>query len=160
MKPLVYIESSVVSYLTAQPKDVITQGRVAVTAAWWEQSAQDYECVLSQYVLDEVGVGNEDKAKRRLEVIQACRVLDVDRESVEALGDELLARHALPAIARLDALHIASAALAGVDWLLTWNFKHIANARQMEAIYRVCRDNGYEPATIITPDAMLQMNSN
>lgn len=104
MKPLVYIESSVVSYLTAQPKDIISQGRVAVTVAWWEQSAKDYECILSQYVLDEVGVGNEDKAKRRLEVIQACRVLDVDRELDEAL----------------------------------------------------C----YEPATIITPDAMLQLNSN
>jgi hypothetical protein len=101
--------------------------------------------------------GHPEASKRRYEALQNLGVLTLDETQTETIAKALLAGKALPSVAWLDALHIGACASAGVDLLLTWNFKHIANVHQLASIERICRECGFEPARIITPDALLQM---
>jgi PIN domain len=157
-KPKVYVETSVISYLTARASsDMISMGRAATTHEWWNNRGDDYEWVVSRYVLEEALAGHPEASKRRLDALQTLGVLTLDEAQTETIAKALLAGKALPNVAWLDALHIGACASAGVDLLLTWNFKHIANIHQMASIERICRECGFEPARIITPDALLQM---
>ena len=96
-----------------------------------------------------------DAAARRLDALRICVVLEVDA-NVAGLGRALLAAHALPEKARLDALHVATAAVHGMDYLLTWNCKHIANAATRGMIEETCRSAGFEPPIISTPEELMQ----
>jgi predicted nucleic acid-binding protein len=157
-KPRVYIETSVISYLTARASnDMITMGRAATTQEWWNNRSDDYEWVVSRYVLDEALAGHPEASKRRHDALLTLGVLSLDEPQTELIARALISGKALPSIAWLDALHIGACASAGVDLLLTWNFKHIANIHQMASIERICRECGFEAARIITPDVLLQM---
>ena len=155
MKARVYLETSVVSYLASrQSRDLIVAAHQALTIEWWEARRQDFELVASVYVIEECAQGDTDAARRRLALIQGVAILPVSAQS-ESLATALLAGSALPAHARLDALHIACAALNGVDYLLTWNCKHIANFERLPAVERICRENGFEPPRICTPAELM-----
>lgn len=153
-KPAVYIETSVVSYATSRPsRDLITAARQALTREWFDLHAGRYELFVSQVVIAEASAGSPGPANDRTTFIRDFQVLEVSTESGE-LADVLVARHAVPAIAAEDALHIALAAVHGMDYLLTWNCKHIANAVRRLAIDKVCRRSGYEPPIICTPEEL------
>ena len=158
MKPKVYIETSVVSYLTAWPRrDLIVAAHQALTVEWWRRGLPRYQPVISQFVLDEAALGDADAARDRLDALAHFPLISAPAAEIERIAVALVARHALPAKARYDALHVAVCACAGVDYLATWNYKHLANANKLALVERVCRDCGYEPARIVTPSELMEV---
>ena len=156
MKPLVYMETSVVSYLTArQSRDLVVAAYQEVTREWWHVASGRFDLVASELVVTEAGAGDADAASARLEVLRPVALLNIT-ESSEALARRLLDLGAVPRQAAADAAHIAIAATNGVDFLVTWNFKHIANAAMRSRIERVCRQAGYEPPVICTPNELME----
>jgi predicted nucleic acid-binding protein len=148
--PKLYIETSVVSYLTARgSRDLILAAHQEVTRTWWA-SRDGYDLYVSQFVLDEAAAGDSEAADRRPEVLREMPLLNASTE-VLALAGRLLAERGMPAKARIDALHVATAAVHGMDYLLSWNCKHIANATLRTRIESICRTAGFEPPVICTP---------
>ena len=155
MKARVYLETSVVSYLASRPShDLIVAAHQALSLEWWDARRHDFEIVASVYVLEERAQGDADAATRRLALIEGVAIVPVSVDT-EALAAAFLTGGALPREARLDALHIACAALNGVDYLLTWNCKRIANFERLPAVERICSENGYEPPRICTPAELM-----
>ena len=155
MKLKVYIETSVISYLTARPsRDLITAAHQQLTIDWWEDRRTDFDLYVSQLVVREASAGDENAASRRLEIIEPTPLLELNEEAL-ALARSLLEDGPLPAKASEDALHIAIATVHGMDFLLTWNCKHIANAEMRNLIEEVCRSKGYEPPITCTPEELL-----
>src|SRR5271168_4175406 len=110
MAERVYIETTVVSYLTARPsRDVVIAGHQQVTHEWWDSRRQSYELCVSQLVLQEAAAGNPQAAQERLAVLQSMTFLETTPAAL-ALAKALLQAGALPAQAADDALHIAVAA--------------------------------------------------
>ena len=155
MKPHVYLETSVISYLAARPnRDLIVAAHQQVTHEWWTSRRADFRLVTSRYVFEESSQGDPTAAQERLAYLQLCPAL-TDTPAVEALARKLVARGALPPKAFLDALHVAAAAVAGVEYLLTWNCKHIANVEILPLIESVCRSEKLSSPRISTPLELL-----
>lgn len=155
MAERVYIETTVVSYLTARPsRDVVIAGHQQVTHEWWDTRRANYELCVSQLVLDEAGAGDAQAAQERLWVLQPMLVLETTAEALE-LAKELLQAGALPAKATDDALHIAVAATKAIPFSLTWNCRHLANAVMRPVIEAVCKAKGFQAPIISTPEELL-----
>ena len=151
MKQRVYLETTIVSYLTARPsRDLILAARQEVTRQWWEERRGHFEIYVSQAVLDEAGRGDPEAANRRLELLRGVPRLLVTEQAV-GLARDLVKAHALPEQSVEDALHIAVAAVHGMDILMTWNCRHIANAAIVDKVRAACADLGYPPPVICTP---------
>ena len=156
MKPIVYIETSVVSYLTARPsRDVVIAAYQEVTREWWRVAPGRFDLVASELVVTEAGAGDTEAARTRLKSLEAVPLLDATADA-EELTRKLLELGAVPPKAAADAAHIAIAATNGVDYLITWNFQHIANATMRSRIERVCRRAGYGPPVICTPNELME----
>ena len=150
MKPKAYIETSIVSYLTGwQSRDLVLAAHQQVTRDWWA-SRVNFELFASQFVLDEAAAGDEGASASRLTALADVAVLEVTEDAI-VLAGRLIAGGGLPSQARVDALHVAMAAVHGMDYLLTWNCRHIANATLRGKIEELCREAGFEPPTICTP---------
>ncbi len=159
MKSRVYIETSVISYLTARPsQNIVTAGQQIITRQWWSGHAA-YDLCTSQLTIDEASKGDLTAAAERLAVLSTLPVLAMD-ETARQLGDELVRRLAVPAKALDDAYHVAIAAVNGVDYLLTWNCKHIANLQMRTLIEQVCLSAGFKPAAIGTPQELFTDGEN
>jgi predicted nucleic acid-binding protein len=149
----VYIETSIVGYMTARSsKATIFLARQQLTHQWWAYHRRNYDLVTSQLVLDEAGAGDPVAAQDRLALLDHLPLLDIQRPDVSKMADHLIAKHLLPAKAAADARHVAVAAVFGVDYLLTWNCRHIANAATLPGIYRLIRDFGFELPLVVTPE--------
>jgi predicted nucleic acid-binding protein len=147
----VYIETSVVSYLTALPtRDLLAAAWQNATSRWWEGQRQCFELVTSQLVIDEAGKGHPEAAKRRLQRLADMPHLSMP-DAVTDLAKALIQEGALPKKATDDALHVAISAYHGVDYLLTWNCRHIDNAETKPVIRSVCAVLGYTCPEICTP---------
>ncbi|MCE9548108.1 MAG: type II toxin-antitoxin system VapC family toxin [Planctomycetia bacterium] len=156
MKPKVYLETTIVSYLTAwRGRDIVMAAQQEITREWWTNRRSAFEVYVSQTVVVESSAGDKDAAQRRLEVLAQLPRLDITQDA-ERLARELMTRVPLPAKAQIDALHIAISAVNGMDFLLTWNCTHIANATLRSKIESVCRLAGYEPPVICTPQEMIE----
>lgn len=156
MMQRVYIETTVVSYLTARPsRDVIIVGHQQITHDWWDQCRVDYELCVSQLVLQEAGDGDPQAAQERLAVLAKTSLLEITEEAV-TLGEELVKVGTLPAKAENDALHIAVAAAHHVPYLLTWNCRHLANAVLRPRIETVCASKGFKAPIICTPEELME----
>ena len=156
MLPTVYMETSVIGYLTAQPsRDVVTAGYQQVTRHWWQTAQNRFDLVASELVLLEAGAGNAEAARARLAILDEVRLLEATTEAAQ-LTERLLELGAVPRKAAEDAAHIAIAVTNGNDYLVTWNFRHIANAVRRSSIERACRRAGYEPVVICTPNELTE----
>ncbi len=134
MKPSVYIESSVISYLVSKPsRDIIVAGRQAITNDWWTNHRHRFELRISILVEEEIGRGDPSAASLRIEKISAIPSLSISDEATE-IARLLLSQGVVPMGSEEDALHIGIASAQGVDYLLTWNCKHINNAETKAAI--------------------------
>jgi predicted nucleic acid-binding protein len=157
VKAKVYIETTVISYLTARPnRDVVIAGHQKITHDWWQTCRERFELVASQLVVREASAGDSRAAQKRLERLATLTLLEVTEEAV-TLAQELLTTGAVPEKAAEDALHLAIAVTNGVEYLLTWNCKHLANATLRTKIEDACRSAGYEPAIICTPEELLEV---
>jgi len=155
MKPRVYLETTIPSYLTAWPsRDLVRAAHQQITRDWWDRRRAEFELYISQVVLRECQAGDATAAAERLKILQDLPLLEQTEEATR-LAQALVDRVPLPERAAVDALHVAIATVHGVDYLLTWNCTHIANATLRDPIESVCRENGYEPPAICTPDELL-----
>ena len=151
MKPRVYIETTIISYLTAwrSPQLVMAANQEA-TRNWWDEERVRFDLFVSQIVIQEASAGDAAAAQRRLESISGLAELPITDE-VNLLAKELIDKTPLPEKAKLDALHIATATVNGMDYLLTWNCRHIANATLRNAMSQICQTAGYDLPVICTP---------
>jgi len=154
VRPKVYLETTVISYLAAQPsRDIVVAAHQELTRQWWDQRREDYHLVVSEIVVREASAGDPAAAERRSRILAGVDVLEVGQAALE-LAEQLIHRGAVPAAAAEDALHIAIAVTNGVDYLLTWNCAHIANAAMRRAIDDVCIAQGFEPTVLCTPEEL------
>ncbi|MEW6302865.1 MAG: type II toxin-antitoxin system VapC family toxin [Verrucomicrobiota bacterium] len=156
MKPKLYLETTIPSYLTAWPsRDLIVAGHQQVTEEWWRTRKSHFDIHISQLVLDEAADGDKAAAKERLAVLADFPLLDVTDEAV-ALAAKLQTPATLPPKAAKDAAHIAIAAVHGMHFLLTWNCTHINNAAIIADIERICSDQGFACPVICTPEELMR----
>lgn len=154
MRPRAYIETTIPSYLTAWPsRDLIRAAEQQQTVLWWARRAE-YELVGSELLLEECGAGDPAAAAARLAAITDLPVLEQGPD-VAALAEALVREVPLPRNAVADAMHIALAAVHGIEFLVTWNCRHIANPVLRPQVEAVCRAAGYEPPVICTPGELL-----
>lgn len=150
----VYIETTIVSYLTAKPsRDLIIAGRQQITRDWWDEHRMGFELCISQLVVREAEQGDPQYAQQRLELLQKMLLLDTQKDALE-LAKKLVSLGALPQKAFEDALHIAVAAHQQIPYLLTWNLRHMVNARLRPLIERTCEKFGYKAPIICTPEEL------
>lgn len=153
----VYIETSIVSYLAAHPSaNLLAAACQQVTREWWETERRDFKLFISELVVLEAKAGDAHAAARRLALLRGIPELRIT-DAVKDLAEEFLSEGALPAKAQADALHIAVAAVHRVDYLLTWNCRHIDNPATKPAIRSVCASNGIACPEICTPIEIREM---
>lgn len=155
-KPKVYVETSIPSYLTArQGDDIRANANQDTTLEWWKIRRPHFDLFVSEFVIAEASRGDPNAAQRRLAAIDGIPELEATQE-VRLLGQALISEGPIPPRAELDAYHIAVAAVNGMDYLLTWNCTHIANAVMRAGIESTCRKHGYEPPVICTPQELME----
>ena len=150
-KPKVYLESSTISYLTARPtEEPIRKARQILTRQWWTRRAS-FDLYISQTVIDEIAEGDPDAAELRLQAIQGIPFLNINR-NVERLAEAFVSSGAVPEYAKADAQHIAFAAVFGMDFLITWNQKHIAAVKKKQQIEAIIEGFELKPPRLFTPE--------
>lgn len=153
-KRAVYLETSLIGYATSRSgRDLVVTARQQVTREWFAGGARAFDLYVSQLVLREAAAGDPAAAAERLVLLERIPLLAIT-DSAGELASGLVDKGAIPRNASEDALHIAIAAVHGMDFLLTWNFRHIANAAMRHSIEVVCREAGYEPPLICTPEEL------
>ncbi len=156
IKPKVYIETTVVSYLAARPSADTTLGaRQRVTRQFWENYSDNFEFVVSDVVITEIRQGDEIAAQRRVDALAGLTVLELSPEAV-ILALELINAGAVPPHSLPDAQHIAIAVVNGIEYLTSWNYKHIVNETKRQHIDLVCRAAGYQPTILYTPVELIE----
>ena len=153
----VYVETSVIGYLASRPgADIIFAANQLMTLEWWNDHRSKFELFASQAVVDECSAGDPTAARERLVFLDGIPVLAVNAMT-RNLAQELIRRVGLPAKAAVDAVHIATAALNKIDYLLTWNCKHIANPAFRHKIEDVLGDADLRSPVICTPQEILNV---
>ena len=157
MKPRVYLEMSVISYLVGwlNQRSILVAHNQEFTREWWSTRRQEYELYSSQVAIDESRRGDASLAEARMTFLAEAKLLGVT-DAATALAFELLQHTSIPKKADVDALHVAVAAVHGMDYLISWNYRHIVNANSLPKVYSICRSLGYEPPLICTPQELLE----
>jgi predicted nucleic acid-binding protein len=154
MAASVYVESSIISYLTSRPsRDLVKAGRQAITFEWWLRSKKEYEVYISALVEEEIAGGDPVAAAKRLEAVANIPSILITSEA-QSLAEALVASKAVPDNSVRDALHISIAATQGIEYLLTWNFKHINNAETKALIARVVEADGWVCPVLCSPEEL------
>ncbi len=154
MAASVYIESSIISYLTSRPsRDLVKAGPQAITSEWWLRSKKEYAVYISALVEEEIAGGDLAAAAKRLEAVANIPSILITSEA-QLLAEALVASKAVPDNSVRDALHIAIAATQGIEYLLTWNFKHINNAETKALIARVVEADGWVCPVLCSPEEL------
>jgi predicted nucleic acid-binding protein len=154
MKPRVYVETTVISYLTARPTlNALQEGRRQVTLRWWARRRAAFDVQISPLVHAEASRGDAVAARARLDAINGLPMLPLDDRAL-SLASALICPGAIPRKATDDAAHIALCAVHSITYLLTWNFKHIANAEIRLKLDYICASNGYRLPIICTPEEL------
>lgn len=156
MRRSVYIETSVISYMVGRrnQRDVIVAAHQKLTREWWEYRRTEFELFGSAVLIEEALRGDPVLAKARMDLIEQLRLVDVTAAS-RSLAGRLIGKSVLPPKANADALHIAVAAVQGIEYLLTWNCTHLANAVMIPRVNSICRAAGFEPPYICTPEELM-----
>jgi predicted nucleic acid-binding protein len=155
MKKKVYIETSIISFLGGRPsRNLLAAAWQSITTDWWENRRELFDLYVSELVLEEAGRGDEDAAQKRLKNLESIPLLAVTDSAVE-LSKKLLEQGALPQKATDDALHIALASVHNIDYLLTWNCRHIDNAETKPIVRSVIITNSYFCPEICTPQELM-----
>ena len=155
-RPKVYVETTVVSYLVARPShDATLAARQQTTQQLWMEYAGNFEFVVSDIVLTEISQGDAMAVQRRLPVLAELTVLNISPEA-NTLAQNLIDAGAVPQNLRPDAQHIAIATVNSIEYLISWNYKHIVNETKRDLINQVCRAAGFQPTTLYTPIELIE----
>jgi predicted nucleic acid-binding protein len=158
MKKRLYIETTVVSYLTAKPsRDIIIAGHQGATRDIWPELSVKFETYVSALVFEEARKGDRDQAQLRVAAIESFPMLDID-DDARILAETIIAKKGIPSQYPEDALHIAVAAVNGIEIVVTWNFAHLNNPFIRKILRRIIEDEGYECPEICSPEELLEVN--
>lgn len=156
IKPLIYIETSVISYLTARTsRDVLTAARQTWTREWWDVAHQHWVLKASELVVEESAKGDTAAAQMRLAALNNLELIPITQEMQE-LAQQLIATGAIPATEPEDALHIALATLSGAHYLVSWNFAHLVGPDTKIRLLDTIRSLGKTPALLTTPEELME----
>ena len=156
-KAKVYLETSFISYMVGKDtSNVKIASEQAWTRKWWEEIAPTCDVFVSNFVLEEAKDGNAEFVTKRIDFIKNIPFLDYDTEKVATLAEKLLGDEAFPPNAAIDANHVATASVCGMDYLLTWNCKHIANPIRLPKTQEVIRKLGYPCPQILKPSTYFE----
>ena len=151
----VYLETTIISYLVARPsRDLIVAAHQQTTHDWWENRREAFACNVSQVVIDEASAGDPNEIRKRLAIIRDLPVLEVTT-SAESLAQAIIASGVIPPRAVRDAAHVAVAAVHRIDYLMTWNCRHLANAQIMRKMEEVCNRSSECMPLICTPEELM-----
>jgi len=154
-KQTVYVETTIFSYLAARPsRDAVTAARQVITRQWWDRQRQKYSLFVSAAVEAECLRGDAGVAQIRRALLAETLLVPLNQRILE-VARILIAPGAIPDNAEADAVHIAAAAVAECDFLLTWNFRHIANVHIRREVERILARYGYTKTTICTPEELI-----
>jgi hypothetical protein len=156
MKPTLYLETSIVSYYAGRPsRDLIVAARQQVTRDWWENQRRDFALYVSALVQQESQRGDPADVRKRQRALKGIPLLRITPEA-EELAEALMQTGPIPREYPDDALHIAVASTSGMDFLLTWNFRHINNARMKPQVAGIVARFGYEYPVVCTPQELME----
>ncbi|HET7433217.1 MAG TPA: type II toxin-antitoxin system VapC family toxin [Thermoanaerobaculia bacterium] len=157
MKARVYLETSVISYLIGwlNQRSILVAHNQEFTREWWSARRHEYELFSSAVAINEASRGEGPLANERLGFLAETTMLDITGAAL-SLARQLLSHTRIPAKADVDALHVAVATVHGMDYLLSWNCKHIVNGNILPQVYAVCRAAGFEPPFICTPLELME----
>jgi len=157
MKKYIYIETTVVSYFTAKPsRDIMIAGHQEATRELWTKLSTRYETYISALVFQEAGRGDPEQARMRLAAITKFAMLDIDNEA-RLLAEKIIAKKGIPSQYPEDALHIAVAAVNGIEVIVTWNFAHLNNPFTRNKVRKIVESEGYSCPEICSPDELLEV---
>ncbi|MCA9185148.1 MAG: type II toxin-antitoxin system VapC family toxin [Pirellulaceae bacterium] len=152
----VYLETTVVGTIASRDHpDPIMLARQLSTRQWWSDAGSRFDLRISDLVIAECSAGDPTAASERLQVVAGIDIL-APTDDAESLAEALMAGKAVPESEPRDAAHIALAAVHGMNYLVTWNFKHILNPHLQRRINEICRESGFIPPTICTPEQLLE----
>ena len=159
MKQKLYIETSVISYLVAKrSRDLLIAARQEATAELWTKlHSSGFTGYVSTLVHREAQQGSPEQAKKRIDALSTFTILDIEQEA-QALAEQILTAQAVPAKYPNDALHMAVAAVNGMDVLITWNFAHLNNPIARMKIRQIVEDNGYQCPEVCSPEELLEID--
>lgn len=157
MRPTIYIETTIISYLTARPsRDLIAAGHQQITAEWWELVRPKVDCFVSPFVIEEASRGDSAMVARRLEAIASFPVLR-QNDTVDELARRYFEKMSIPERARIDAFHLAMASAYEMDYLLSWNCRHIASAQVQKMTQRMNDELEIQTPIMCTPEALMEV---
>lgn len=159
MKRSLYIETTVVSYLTARPsRDLLVAGHQEVTRELWPRLTRVYDTYISALVYEEAARGDAEQSAKRLAAIKPFRMLDID-EDARRLAEKIVAGKGIPREYPEDALHIAVAAINAIAVVVTWNFAHMSNPFTRMMVRQIVDNEGYICPEICSPEELLENES-
>lgn len=154
-RPAVYLETTFVSYLTSRPsRDLVTAAHQQLTHEWWDTRRDLFTVFVSPLVIDEAGRGDTEAVARRMQVLNGLPLLAVT-EGAADLAEDFVTQGPLTERAAVDALHVAIAAVNNMNYLLTWNCKHIANAETHFRMQTICSASGWQLPILCTPEQLM-----
>ena len=155
MKKKIYLETSFISYLTGSlSRDLVVVANQQVTQEWWFKRKEEFALFISEFVIQESQRGDTQASNKRILVLESLPILETNEASVD-LPEKFIKSKIIPKKAIQDSLHIAIATVHEMNYLLTWNCSHIANAEIQKGILKICLAEGYEMPTICTPNELM-----
>lgn len=156
-KSTLYLETTIPSYLTSNPsRDLIVAAHQQITHDWWSGAREEFDLYISEAVLEEISAGDPGAASRRLALVEGIPILALTGEIGE-LAEEYRQKLRLPEGAQLDAIHLACAVVNELEYVLTWNCKHLANGRIIQKLQSINLDLGRPTPIIVTPEELLDL---
>ena len=157
MKPNVYLETTVISYLAAKPsRDIIVAAHQQITGEWWELARGNVTGFISPFVIQEISAGDPEAAQKRLHIVEEFSVLELNPE-IQSLALMYFDRLEIPDKALLDASHLAVAVWHEMDYLLSWNCKHIVSGRVIKALEGINSSLGIRTPVLCTPEELMEV---
>lgn len=151
----VFIETTIPSYYVARPsRNLVQAARQQLTIEWWDYHRRKFRLFTNQSVINEISRGDKKMAHARKLLLGDIPLVDLN-DSVATAAQRLIDNGLIPQKASEDAIHIASAAVHGIDYLLTWNCRHIANPQIRRQIRSIFRTSGIGMPVICTPEEFL-----
>lgn len=156
MKESIYLETTVVSYYVSRPsRDVIALAHQEITREWWHKAKMRFDCFISQIVIEEARMGDEEAVKRRLEELKNFPHLELT-DKVEEIAQIYIKRLEIPAKSFRDAVHLAVASVHNIDYLVTWNCTHIANGEIIKKLMSINENICIHTPIICTPEELME----
>lgn len=156
-KQTVYIETSIISYLTSRPsRDLVTASNQKITYDWWHKSRPKFDCYISDFVIWEIAKGDKDASEKRLKAVEGMKQLEYKPE-IEELSYKYMELLKIPQRSYLDSVHLALSVWYEIDYLISWNCKHIANAIIFYSLKEYNKINSLYVPILCTPSELREV---